>query len=458
MTGRIHVVGIGGTGLSAIAKVLHERGESVSGSDQAPSPYAQALEALGVPVTYGHAAGNVAGARLVLVSSAVAANNPEVLAARQAGIPVLRREQYFRELTAGFRTVAVAGTHGKTTTTAMIAWILDQAGRDPSYIIGGVATDLGTNAHAGKGIEFIVEADEYDRAFLGLSPSVAVVTNIEHDHPDCYPTPEEFRAAFEAFSAQVQDLLIACADDPASASLAPVGPRRTTYGLRSPADWRATDLRPTPGSGSTFTAWHHDTRLGTVSLSQPGEHNVSNALGALAATDQLGTPFATSARALASFHGVGRRFEVLGEAGGVIVIDDYAHHPSEIRATLQAARQRFPRADVWAVFQPHTYSRTRALLASFAAAFADANHVLVTDIFAAREQPDGVTSAKGLVQVMRHPDARVVSTLDEALRVLAAEVEPGAVVVTLSAGDANRVGKDLLALRRANEEGVRRHG
>jgi UDP-N-acetylmuramate--alanine ligase len=458
MTGRIHVVGIGGTGLSAIAKVLHERGEVVTGSDQAPSPYAQALEALGVPITYGHAAGNVEGARLILVSSAVAEDNPEVLAARQAGIPVVRREQYFQDLTAGFRTVAVAGTHGKTTTTAMIAWILDQAGRDPSYIIGGVATDLETNAHAGRGIEFVVEADEYDRAFLGLSPSVAVVTNIEHDHPDCYPTFEDLRAAFNAFGARVQDLLVTCGDDPAAASMEPGAARRTSYGLRSPADWRATDVRSLPGAGSTFTAWHHDLRLGSVTLTVPGEHNVSNSLGALAAADQLGTAFATSADALATFHGVERRFELLGEAGGVVVIDDYAHHPSEIRATLQAARRRFPQAGLWAVFQPHTYSRTRALLASFATAFADADHVLVTSVFASREQPDGVTSGKDVVDAMQHPDVRFIPALDDALHALAIGVEPGDVVVTLSAGDANRVGKDLLALRKAGEEGVWRHG
>lgn len=453
MTDRIHIIGIGGTGLSAIAKVLHERGEAVSGSDQAPSAYAQALEALGVPVTYGHAAANVAGARIVLVSSAVAADNPEVLAARQAGIPVLRREEFFRELTAGYRTVAVAGTHGKSTTTAMIAWILDQAGRDPSYIIGGVATDLGSNAHAGAGIEFVVEADEYDRAFLGLSPSTAVVTNIEHDHPDCYPTPEEFHAAFEAFGAQVQDLLITCADDAGAAALNPAGVRHITYGLHAPADWQASEVRPTAGGGSTFTAWHHDLRMGPVTVTQPGVHNVSNGLGALAATDHLGTPFATSVHALASFHGVGRRFEVLGEADGVTVIDDYAHHPSEIRATLQAARQRFPQAEVWAVFQPHTYSRTRTLLDGFARAFGDADHVLVTEIFAAREQPDGVTSGKGLVQAMDHVDARFVSSLDQALGVLSAEAKPGSVVVTLSAGDANRVGRELLALRGTGTEG-----
>jgi UDP-N-acetylmuramate--alanine ligase len=458
MSGRIHIVGIGGTGLSAIARVLHERGETVTGSDQAPSPYSRALEAQGVPVTYGHAARNVEGARMVLVSSAIASDNPEVLAARRANIPVVRREQYFQALTAGFRTVAVAGTHGKTTTTAMIAWILHQAGRDPSYIIGGVSSDLGTNAHAGKGIEFVVEADEYDRAFLGLSPSVAVVTNIEHDHPDCFPTMADLRAAFVAFGTQVQDLLVTCADDPEASSLETGGIRRVTYGMHARADWTATDVHAVPGEGSTFTAWRRDLRLGPVALTAPGEHNVSNALAAMAVSDHLGTPFATSARALGSFHGVGRRFELLGEAEGVVVIDDYAHHPSEIRATLQAVRQRYPQAEVWAVFQPHTYSRTRALLTSFAAAFAAADHVLVTEVFASRELPDGVTSGKSVVEAMDHPDARFIPALDETLHVLATGVRPGAVVVTLSAGDANRVGMDLLALRRAGEEGGRRDG
>lgn len=447
MNGRIHVVGIGGTGLSAIARVLHERGEAVSGSDQAPSDYARALEALGVPVSYGHAAASVAGARLVLVSSAVAPDNPEIVAARQAGIPIVRRQDYFAQLTAGYRTVAVAGTHGKSTTTAMIAWILTQAGRDPTFILGGVAVDLGTNARAGKGIEFIVEADEYDRAFLGLHPSVAVVTNIEHDHPDCYPTLADFQAAFEAFAGQVRDLLITCSDDPGAATLAPAGLRRTTYALEAAADWMARDLSPNGAGGTDFAVRRHDVGLGPVSLGLPGRHNVSNALGALAAADQLGIPFATAVEALGSFHGVGRRFEVLGEAGGVTVIDDYAHHPSEIRATLQAVRQRYPQATVWAVFQPHTYSRTRTLMDGFAGAFGGADHVLVTEIFAAREKPDGVTSGRLLVERLAHPQARYLATLEEARAVLEHEVQPGAVVVTLSAGDANQVGKDLLAHR-----------
>lgn len=457
MSGRIHVVGIGGTGLSAIAKVLHERGEEVTGSDQAPSPYARVLEGLGVRVTYGHAARNVEGARLVLASSAIAPDNPELLAARQAGIPVVHREQYFRDLTTGYRTIAVAGTHGKTTTTAMIAWILSCAGRDPSFIIGGVATDLATNAHAGRGIEFVVEADEYDRAFLGLAPSVAVVTNIEHDHPDCYPTLADLQHAFQAFCAQVTDLLVTCADDPAASELR-VGVARLTYGVGQAADWMATQREVIPRAGSTFTVSHKHQPLGPVTLVIPGEHNVSNALAAIAVADSLGIPFASSAEALGSFHGVGRRFEVLGEAGGVIVIDDYAHHPSEIRATLRAVRQRYVDADVWAVFQPHTYSRLRTLMGSFVGAFADADHVLVTEVFASREHPDGVTSGKVLVEAMQHPDARFVPALDEALHVLTAGVKPGSVVVTLSAGDANRVGSDLLALCRASDQGGRRDG
>jgi UDP-N-acetylmuramate--alanine ligase len=276
---------------------------------------------------------------------------------------------------------------------------------------------------------------------------VAVVTNIEHDHPDCYPTPADFAAAFETFAGQVQDRLIACADDPGAAALAPSGLRRTTYAINAPADWIARDLRPNAVGGTDLAVERHDLELGRVGLGLPGRHNVSNALGALATADQLGIPFATAAMALGSFHGVGRRFEVLGEAGGVTVIDDYAHHPSEIRATLQAVRQRYPQATVWAVFQPHTFSRTRTLMDGFAGAFGDADRVLVTEVFAAREQPDGVTSGRLLVERMSHPQARYLPSLEAARAVLEAEVEPGAVVVTLSAGDANQVGKDLLAQR-----------
>ncbi len=444
MSRRVHLVGIGGTGLSAIARVLLERGDEVSGSDQAVSPYAQALERAGVRVHYDHRPENVAGADLVIVSSAVPDSNPEVTAARQAGIRVVRRAEFLGELTAGCQTIAVAGTHGKTTTTGLIAWLLDQAGLSPSFIVGGMLKDFGTNARAGSGPHFVIEADEYDRTFLGLQPAIGVVTNVEHDHPDCYPTFVEFRAAFQAFAERVTDQLLVCLENEGAASLQPISATRLTYGFRSEAEWRAEEVRPNAAGGSDFLVSKSGELLGLVRTRLPGEHNVLNAVAALAAVDCVGVPFAEARRAITEFHGVGRRFEIVGEVGGIWVVDDYAHHPTEIRATLAAARTRFPEAQVWAVFQPHTFSRTRALLADFARAFGDADHVIVTDIFASREPPDPNVSAQRLVEQMVHQDVRFIPDLAEAARTLQERVQAPAVVVTLSAGDGNRVGELLL--------------
>ncbi|MGH2621325.1 MAG: UDP-N-acetylmuramate--L-alanine ligase, partial [Anaerolineales bacterium] len=396
MSRRIHLVGIGGAGLSAIARILIERGEQVSGSDQANSPFAAALAAAGVPVTIGHRAQAVAGADLLVASSAIPAGNPELVAAAAAGIPVLRRPAFLRELVNGYQTLAIAGTHGKTTTTAMIAWILSEAGLQPSFIIGGVPPDFGVNARHGAGRQFVIEADEYDRTFLALHPFLAVVTNVEHDHPDYYPSAAEFRVAFEQFVSQIQETLIVCADDPVAAELNAPGLRRISYGLSPAAEWRAEELRDNAAGGSDFLALRGTELMGLVRLRLPGLHNVRNALAAIAAVDPLGVGFGAARSALAKFRGVGRRFEIIGEAQGVTVIDDYAHHPSEIEATLQAARQKFPQADLWAVFQPHTYSRTKAFAARLARAFGAADHVIVVDIYASREAPDPEVSAERL--------------------------------------------------------------
>ncbi len=444
MSRRVHLVGIGGTGLSAIARVLLERGDEVSGSDQAVSPYAEALQRDGVRVRYGHHAENVVGANLVIVSSAVPESNPEVVAARQSGVRVVRRAEFLGELTAGSQTIAIAGTHGKTTTTGLVAWLLDQAGLSPSFIAGGMLKDFGTNARAGKGPHFVIEADEYDRTFLGLKPAVAIVTNVEHDHPDCYPTFADFRAAFQDFAARVSHRLFVCLEDAGASSLQPGLAQRFTYGFREEADWRAEEIRPNAAGGSDFLVSKGKELLGLVRTRLPGMHNVLNGLAALAAVDALGVPFSEARRAITEFHGVGRRFEITGEVGGVWVVDDYAHHPTEIRATLSAARARFPQASVWAVFQPHTYSRTRALLEDFAQAFVDADHVIVTDIFASRESPDPAVSARTLVERMSHQDVRFIPDLAEAARTLQELVQAPAVVVTLSAGDGNRVGELLL--------------
>ncbi len=421
-----------------------ERGEQVSGSDQANSPFAAALAAAGMPITIGHTAQAVAGADLVIASSAIQAGNPELAAAEAAGIPVLRRPAFLGELVAGYQTLAVAGTHGKTTTTAMIAWILSEAGLQPSFIIGGIPADFGVNARHGAGRHFVIEADEYDRTFLALHPFLAVVTNVEHDHPDYYLSAAEFRAAFEQFVSQIQETLIVCADDPVAAELSAPGLRRMSYGLSPAAEWRAEEIRDNSAGGSDFLALHGEDLLGLVRLRLPGLHNVRNALAAIAAVDPLGVGFGAARSALAKFRGVGRRFELLGEAQGVTVIDDYAHHPSEIEATLQAARQRYPQADLWVVFQPHTYSRTKAFADRLAHSFGAANHVIVLDIYASREPLDPEVSAERLASQIAGKDVRFIPELERAAERLIAEIKPGSVVLTLSAGDGNRVGRLVL--------------
>jgi len=442
----IHLVGIGGSGLSAIARVLHGRGYRVSGSDRQPSALTAALAAEGMTIYIGHRAEQVAGAGLVIVSSAVPDENPEVVEARRRGLPVVKREQLLGELTAGKKVIAVAGAHGKTTTTAMIAWILLQAGLDPTFIVGGVLQNLGTNARTGAGPHFVIEADEYDRAFLGLHPDVAAITALEHDHPDCYPTFDAMRAAFSAFVGQVVagGLLVVNGEDEEARQMGEqaAGLRVITYGLDRRWDWWAAGEQL--GSSSAFEVWRGGERLGVCALQVPGRHNLLNALAALAVSAGVGVEFEPAAAALTRFRGTARRFEVKGHAGGITVVDDYAHHPTEIRATLAAARLKYPGRPLWAVFQPHTYSRTAALLDGFAAAFDQADHVVVTGIYAAREQDTLGLSGQEIVARMDHPDARYAETLEQAVELLQAGVRPGDLVITLGAGDGYLVGEWLL--------------
>lgn len=457
---RVHFVGIGGAGLSAIARVLMEQGALVSGSDLALSRVAQDLARDGARVFTGHKAEHVDGAEMVVVSSAVPPSNVEVQAAQEAGVPVLRRPELIGRMMEGHVGVAVAGTHGKTTTTAMIASILLEAGYDPTFIVGGVIAGLETNARAGQGPHFVVEADEYDRTFLSLTPTVAVVTNVEHDHPDCYPTFADFREAFEAFADRVppDGLLAVCWDDPVARELGERRQKRgatTFFGLGEGAPWRAEEVRANFAGGVDFLATRGGELLGLVRLRLPGHHNASNAMAALAVADFLGVPFRVARGVLTEFRGVGRRFEIKGEASGVTVIDDYAHHPTEIRATLRAARGRYPHRSLWAVWQPHTYSRTRALLKEFARAFDEADHVILLPVYAAREAPSDV-SAGDVAAAMRHPDVRVAASLEEAVVWLGSEVQSGDVVLTLGAGDGDRVGEWLLEALAAVE--MRRGG
>ena len=458
---RIHLVGIGGIGLSAIARVLHGWGYRVSGSDRQPSALTETLASEGMTIYAGHRADQVADAAVVIMSSAVAEDNPEVVEARRRGIPVVKRSQFLADLTAGKVTIAVAGTHGKTTTSAMIAWILVQAGLDPTFIAGGVLANLGTNARAGHGPHFVIEADEYDRAFLGLWPQVAVITTIEHDHPDCYPTFQEMRDAFARFAVQARasGLLIVGGDDREAQALGNtwhrIGGQVVTFGLGSGWDWRAEQVQV--GMESGFEVWHAGRRLGRCALQLPGRHNVLNALAALAAADVIGVPFETAAGALAEFRGTARRFELKGEAGGVTVVDDYAHHPTEIRATLAAAQARYPGRTIWVVFQPHTYSRTAALLKEFGTAFGDADHVIITGIYAARESDTlGVSGADVAAQVRLsgHSDVEYVETLDGAAAAVLERVGAGDLVLTLGAGDGYLVGEWVLNRLKCRGGGV----
>jgi UDP-N-acetylmuramate--alanine ligase len=463
---RIHLVGIGGAGLSAVAQVLLEMHLRVSGSDRQPGATTQRLAAAGATVFPAQEATNLtalpeaARPDVVLISSAVDAANPERRAAEELGIAVVKRDEFLPALLAERRLIAVAGTHGKTTTTAMTLQAL-RAGRvDCGYIVGTDVPGFGSGA-AGSAPDFVLEADEYDRMFLGLRPSVAVVTNVEWDHPDCYPTPASFRRAFMQFTDAVDrnGIVISCADDTGAEQVrtyaAKRGPRWITYGLAAHADLRAVNLRALPNEGTRadLVWWHAP--AGELLLHVPGVHNVRNALAALAVATALDVPMPVALGALAEYRGATRRFEWKGEAGGVTVIDDYAHHPTEIQATLAAARSRYPDRRIWAIFQPHTFSRTRHMLYRMGESFEQADEVIVTDIYAAREVDDGSVSARELVAASPHPAIRYIGALAETVDYLDTHLQPGDVVITLGAGDGNLVGERVLAHRQDSAPGPR---
>ncbi len=451
---RIHLIGIGGIGLSAIARVLLANGDIVSGSDVTRSQITDELERLGARIAIGHRAENVGDADIVLVTSAAPSDNPEVQQARRSGIRIVKRYDFFPELTSGKKTIAIAGTHGKTTTTGMVAAILLDAGLDPTAIVGGIVPELGGNAHAGHGEYFVVEADEYDHAFLGLRPTIAVVTSIEMDHPDIYRNVDDVAAAFREFLRLVppDGLIVGCGDherveqELRGAKQATV----TRYGFGHNNDWRADDIVPNSRGASDFSVWHGSTNIGTFTLRIPGRHNILNALGAIAVADAVGVDMTSIRETLSSFKGAARRFEVKGEAGGVVIVDDYAHHPSEIRATLAAARQRYAGRRVWAVFQPHTFTRTLALLDDFAQAFSDADCVVVADIFAARERVNPGISSSDLVQRIKYPEAVYIPQLDQIVAYLESNLKAGDVLITLGAGDIYRVGEQLMTSQGKN--------
>jgi UDP-N-acetylmuramate--alanine ligase len=452
MKKHVFFIGIGGTGLSAIARLLQEKGHVVSGSDQQISDLAKDLMSNGITVFQGHSANHVQDVDLVIRSSAIPDSNPEVQAAHTAHIPVYKRSDILAELMQDQKGIAVAGTHGKTTTTAMIANMLHKLGLDPSYIIGSVSKDLGNNAHYGSGDYFVIEADEYDRMFLGLSPTIAVVTNLEHDHPDCYPTFLDYLQAFKAFTEKILPgghLFLQYEDDGNQKLLALLNhPSIITYGVSPECDYQAQDIAPNRIGGYQFAVYHnheHASRaLITVDLSVPGTHNVLNALVAIGVAHQLDLDLTAAAQALTEFSGTSRRFDIIGEADQITIIDDYAHHPTEIQATLQAARSRFPGKKIWAIWQPHTFSRTKILFDEFKNSFNQADHVIVSQIYASREKDDGFSSSQ-VVDAMRHQDARYIASLDDITDYLVENLSSGDVMLVFSAGDATQISKDVLS-------------
>jgi UDP-N-acetylmuramate--alanine ligase len=444
----IHLIGIGGTGISSIARVLLEKGYKVTGSDRVLSPLALDLEIAGARVYEGHDASHIKGANIVVRSSAIPDSNVEVVAARQAGIPVLKRSEFLGTILRDHVGIAIAGSHGKTTTTAMMAFCLNSLAQDPSYIIGGVSKDLSSNAHAGEGKHFVIEADEYDRMFMGLNPEVVLLTNVEYDHPDCYPTPADYLQAFKEFIGTMQPngLLFACTDFVHTSELIsakPASVRAFTYGLSETADFRAMNCSVNKYGSYDYDMVHQGKVVCKVSLQVPGEHNVRNSLAVLAVIQELGLPVEMAALNMHKFSGTGRRFDIIGEANGVTFVDDYAHHPSKISATLSAAKTRFPGRRLVALWQPHTYTRTKTLAADFIRSLDLADVAVVTEVYPAREPVEDFSSSE-LVAKMTGKEAYFCKTLDNAVELLEEKLLPGDILLVLSAGDADTVGKRVL--------------
>ncbi len=439
----IHLVGIGGIGMSALARVLLARGFQVSGSDRDANEETSALAAAGATIFTGHRADQVRGADLIVISSAIRSGNVEVQEAGRRRIPVVKRAELLAAIANAGSAIAVAGTHGKTTTSALIGHILVQADQDPTILIGGIGHDLGSNARVGGSDLVVVEADEYDNTFLQLRPAIGVITNVAGEHLDFFRSIERVRGAFRQFAESVSETLVICADDAGLLSLVTTSTARiVSYGIQG-GDWRASDIHE-DGASMSFQVHHEDSNY-TYSTSLVGNHNVLNALAAIATADALRISPDTVARALASFRGVKRRIERKGEVAGILVIDDYAVHPTEVKATLGAIKQRFQRP-IRVVFQPHTYSRLQAFLPDFGRSFGQADAVYALDVYAARETDTLGLSGLSLVEAIapQHAHVTYVETEDAALATLLQETEPGDIVVTMGAGTVTHLGPSLL--------------
>lgn len=452
-TQRIHFIGIGGIGMSGIAEILLTMGYTVSGSDLRRSPATARLESLGATIFEGHRAENSAAADVIVTSSAVAKDNPEVLHARARKIPVIQRAEMLAELMRLKYGIAIAGMHGKTTTTSMVAAVLAGGDLDPTVVVGGRVDALGSNARLGSSQYLVAEADESDRSFLKLSPVLGVVTNLDREHMDCYRDLADVESAFVEFMDKVPfyGAITACVDNAMLRAILPRARRRVhTYGESADADFQVLMLPRSEQAHATFEVNYHGLLMGPFDLHVPGRHNVLNATAAIAIGIQLGISPEKIAKGLASFRGVDRRFQIRGKAHGVTVVDDYGHHPTEVLATLSAAKECGYSA-VHVLFQPHRYTRTRDLWTEFLTAFEDADTVEMVDIYSAGEAPiAGVTSPALAAEVARRKGANVAyaPTMEEGVRRLVERAQPGSLIITLGAGTVSQAGPVLLeALR-----------
>jgi UDP-N-acetylmuramate--alanine ligase len=463
---QIHFVGIGGIGMSGIAEVLLNLGYKVSGSDLKSSAVTERLVGLGAAVFEGHRGENVAGAEVVVTSSAIATENPEVLEAHKLHVPVIQRAEMLAELMRLKYGIAIAGMHGKTTTTSMVAAVLAGGGLDPTVVVGGRVDAMGSNARLGKSQYLVAEADESDRSFLKLSPILSVVTNIDREHMDCYRNMRDVKKTFLEFMDRVPfyGMVVVCNDDPMLRRLLPQAQRRTvTYGTKRGSDFwikLVTGSAPSSvGEGgplSRFRVSYRKKDLGEFTLHVPGVHNVLNATAAIAVGVGLDVGVEAIRAGLDQFRGVDRRFQLRGRAGGVSVIDDYGHHPTEIRATLAAARQCGFRK-VHVVFQPHRYTRTRDLIDDFATAFGDADSLFVLDIYAASEKPIEGISGEALARTIREKggrDAQYVRSFADAVSSVAAAAEDGDMILTLGAGSVSHLGPMIVEKLREQAAGA----
>lgn len=440
---KIHFIGIGGIGMSGIAELLLNLGYRVSGSDLRASDTTQRLSELGGEIVIGHSAGNVSSADVVVTSTAVKADNPEVIEAHRQHLPVIPRAEMLAELMRMKYGIAIAGTHGKTTTTSMLSVVLHHAGVDPTAVIGGKLDAFGSNAKLGRGKFLVAEADESDGSFMFLSPTIAVVTNIDADHLDFYSGLDEIKQIFTDFINKVPfyGRAVLCLDDPNVQAILPAVKRRyLSYGFSSQADFYATEVQHLQGRTS-FTAHFQGKELGRISFKLPGRHNVLNALAVVAVAMELEVPFPTIIGGFRNFGGLQRRFQVRDEVNGVMIVDDYGHHPAEIKATLAAAKAGW-RKRVVAVFQPHRYSRTAALFAEFQTAFYQADLLVVTDVYAAGEEPiEGATGealAQGIIE-HGHKATYYRSAFSEVTQLLGELLEPDDLLITLGAGNVNQI-------------------